>query len=332
MMKISSDAYDIYVLENELDQFSKLIETISNNKRLYVITDQIVFDLYEKTLSNNIKDREIKYYIATNKDMKNYQKIVKDLLADGITKNDILISFGGGVVGDLTGFIASTLFRGISYIQIPTTLLSQIDSSIGGKTALDTKYGKNLIGSFYNPKLVIIDLIFLQTLSQREYNNGLVEGIKMALLSNEDLYRKILKSEEINKEMIVELISFKKEIVHRDPNDKSIRRILNFGHTFGHIIEKTNNYKKYKHGEAIAYGMLISLKIGEKYNFSNKKVYEELRVFFKNKKIIEEPINSYQKYKKYISYDKKNESDGLDFIFLEAIAKPIIVRVKSDEL
>ena len=181
----------------------------------------------------------------------------------------MIIAFGGGVVGDIAGFVASSYLRGINYIQIPTTLLSQVDSSVGGKTAINIPEGKNLVGAFYNPKLVLISTKFLQTLTDKEYKSGLGEVIKYALIDNrklkiilEENTQKILdRDSKILLRIIEESIKTKSKIVTKDEKENNLRAILNFVHTFGHAIESKTDYKKLSHGAAITLGMIIASKI-----------------------------------------------------------------------
>ena len=184
-------------------------------------------------------------------------------------RDSCLLALGGGMVGDITGFCAATYLRGIPYIQIPTTLLSQVDSSVGGKTAINIKQGKNLVGAFNNPALVLISTNYLSTLPKKEFKSGLGEIVKYAFIKNKKLYKllelngnKVLKKEpKILEEIITESIKTKAKIVTEDEKEQGIRAILNFGHTFGHAIEAYEKYKGITHGEAITLGMVIALRI-----------------------------------------------------------------------
>lgn len=330
MTKISTKNYNIFVSNNNTNLFTNKIKEIYDGDKLFIITDNNVYNLYKEKLNTIFKNYQLNIVLAENKNFNNYEKTINELLKLNISKNDLLIAFGGGVIGDLTGFIASTLFRGIKYIQIPTTLLSQIDSSVGGKTAIDLDYGKNLVGSFYNPKLVLIDLSFLNTLSLREYNNGLAEAIKMALLFDYELYSKITINKKIDINDIVKIINYKNNIVEIDFYDQKERKLLNFGHTFGHAIEKTNNYQTYKHGEAISYGMLIALKIGEKLNLTNPNIYNNLKKLLLELNLITHEILNIKPYLEIIKFDKKHTNKGLDFIILKDYEKPTIINLKDE--
>ena len=210
-----------------------------------------------------------KIFIERSKSISSFKKIIDKLFELRFDRSDVLIAFGGGVVGDITGFSASTFLRGIKYIQIPTTLLAQVDSSVGGKTAINVPQGKNLVGAFYNPSLVLISTEFLNTLPESEYKSGLGEVIKYAFIGNKKLKNiieknpeKIIKRESsILQTIIEESIKTKSKIVTKDEKESGIRAILNFGHTFGHAIEAKNNYKNITHGAAITLGMIIASKI-----------------------------------------------------------------------
>ncbi|MCH1526161.1 MAG: 3-dehydroquinate synthase, partial [SAR86 cluster bacterium] len=203
------------------------------------------------------------------KSVQNFQKILNFLADNNFDRTDLIVAVGGGVVGDISGFVASAYLRGIQFIQIPTTLLAQVDSSVGGKTAINIVAGKNLVGAFYNPKGVIIDTTVLNSLPNREFKAGLAEVIKYAFIQNKSLfsllkkYTKeiILKDQKIIEEIIFLSLQTKAIIVTKDEKENGIRAILNFGHTFGHAIEAHGKYKKILHGEAVAKGMKVASKI-----------------------------------------------------------------------
>ena len=240
-------------------------------------------------------------------------------------RSDVLIAFGGGGVGDITGCSASTFLRGIKYIQIPTTLLAQVDSSVGGKTAINVPQGKNLVGAFYNPSLVLISTDFLSTLSESEYKSGLGEVIKYAFIGNKKLKNiieknpeKIIKREgSILQTIIEESIKTKSKIVTKDEKESGIRAILNFGHTFGHAIEAKNNYKNITHGAAITLGMIIASKISffeghiSKYQLDNIiNMVSSLDLDINHEKY------KYSDLKKFMSTDKKVSDGRLNLILI----------------
>ena len=323
-----SSKYKIFIT-NKIIPSNELNKNINQNSKILIVTDSGIPKKFIKELKDQIKNSKV--YLHTiphgeaSKSFKIYQEIIKKLVRLKFSRTDVIVAFGGGVVGDISGFAASSYLRGIDYIQIPTTLLSQVDSSVGGKTAINIPEGKNLVGAFYNPKVVLISTRFLKTLSEKEYKSGLGEVIKYALIDNEKLRTllqlnttKILnRDDKILLKIIEESIKTKSKIVTKDEKEDGIRAILNFGHTFGHAIEAHTNYKKMSHGAAITLGMIIASKIS---------LYEG---FIKDHQLdnIINLINSlgldtnYSKYKfsalkKYIFNDKKVADDKLHLILI----------------
>jgi 3-dehydroquinate synthase len=328
--------YSIYIEDKGLENLSKYIEEVYDYKDVFVVTDQTVYKLYHQRLIDALPDFRISFVIIEDgeksKSIEVYQKTIEKLIEQGMKRNHLLISLGGGVVGDLAGFVAATLYRGVSYIQIPTTLLAQVDSSIGGKVAIDLKEGKNLIGAFYNPKFVLIDINFLKTLEKREYANGLAEMIKAGLIGDKKLYNYILENETVGIEEITRAIHVKREVVLADPFDHKERMYLNFGHTFGHAIEKKHRYDLYKHGEAISYGMLIALEIGVHLNETKPELYEEVKNLLIKRGLVKEPLLQLNDYKDEIKTDKKNLADGFHFILVTRVGEVKIKILKLSDL
>lgn len=312
--------YDIFIEEDGLSHLAKHIKEVYPFDDLFVITDQNVFDLYNEKLIQALIGYKLSFVILPpgekSKSLEVYHQAIQTLIEKGIKRNHLILAFGGGVIGDLAGFIASTLYRGISYIQIPTTLLAQVDSSIGGKVGIDLKEGKNLIGSFYDPKFVFIDPSFLKTLSKREYNNGLAEMIKAGLIGDKKLYSYLLEHDTVTVTEITEAIQVKRNVVLIDPYDKKERMYLNFGHTFGHAIEKKHHYETYLHGEAISYGMLIALQIGIQIGETKEELYQEVKKLLLDRGLVKEPLLEMDEYRDEIIHDKKNLADGLYFVIV----------------
>ena len=241
-------------------------------------------------------------------------------------RSDSLIALGGGVVGDITGFCAATYLRGINYIQVPTTLLAQVDSSVGGKTAINVPQGKNLIGSFYNPKFVLISTDFLKTLPQEQYESGLGEVIKYAFIGNkklkkiiEDNAKKITeRNEKILKTIIEESIKTKSKIVTKDEKENGIRAILNFGHTFGHAIEAHHGYKKITHGAAITMGMVIAAKVSLFEGHIKDQQLENIISVIKSLGLkADHRKYKYSDLRKYMKIDKKVSDGQLNLILID---------------
>jgi len=320
--------YDIHISKN----ISKSIlnKHLGNKNKVLIITDNGVPKKHIKELKNKINNKNISTFTLNkgekSKSFSSYKKILNKLLELKFDRSDIIIAIGGGVVGDIAGFSAATYLRGIRYIQIPTTLLAQVDSSVGGKTAINVIQGKNLVGAFYNPSLVLISTSFLGTLSKDEYKSGLGEVVKYALIGNKKLKNIIEKNsqdiinrnESVLKIIIEESIKTKSKIVTEDEKESGIRAILNFGHTFGHAIEAHNNYKNITHGAAITLGMVIASKLSffeghiNNYQLDNiVNLIDSLELNTDHSKY------KYSQLKQYFSSDKKIKDGKLNLILID---------------
>ena len=327
-MKLSLRNYDI-ILEQRLDFLKYLTPWMT--KRVFILTDENVHHHYHSIMETLSDDIVVIPPNESSKSLFMYEKTVKELLKRGIQRADLIVSFGGGVIGDLGGFIASTILRGVDHIMIPTTLLSMVDSSIGGKTGINTEDGKNVIGTFYEPKKVLIDPQFLITLDQEELQSGLAEMIKMALIGNKQLFHSIAAKEQVTLADIYDAIIIKKRIVEADFKEQGIRAYLNFGHTFAHQIEKEKGFT-IKHGHAVAYGMLYEMEIAIKLGLTPKHLYEELYHLLIQKKMIECPITPKEHYINNTIFDKKRQGDTLVFTILEDYEKPRLIHLAIEDL
>lgn len=334
-MFIKMPNYEIVIETGGIQSLGKRIHEVYAFPNLFVVTDENVNQLYRQSLIDALPDFILSFVIIepgeSSKSMDVYQHVIDQLINLGMKRNHMLVAFGGGVVGDLTGFVASTLYRGVSYIQIPTTLLAQVDSSIGGKVGIDLPQGKNLIGSFYDPKLVMIDPHFLTTLDEREYHNGLAEMIKVGLIGDKRLYQHLLSHEQVTEQEIASAISVKRDLVLMDPYDQKERMFLNFGHTFGHAIEKKHQYQTYKHGEAISYGMLIALEIGVRLGETKPELYEEVKSLLMRLQLVKEPLLNPIHYAEAILTDKKYLSDGLNYVIVSRVGVAKIIKLKASD-
>ena len=250
--------YDVVIERNSLEKIKNYLDL--NRNVLIVTDDKIPQEYINKVLSkcNNGYVYTIKHG-EQSKNFTNFENILNYLIDNKFLRTDCIVAIGGGVVGDLAGFCASVYMRGITFYNIPTTLLSQVDSSVGGKTAIDKNGIKNIVGAFYPPHKVIIDPNVLKTLDKRQLLSGLVESIKMGATSDKELFDLIKNSNDLQKdidEIIIKSIKVKKDVVEIDPNEKGIRKILNFGHTIGHAIESSGKFDDYLHGECVGIGML----------------------------------------------------------------------------
>lgn len=337
---IVTNDYPIYIEKNYENLINMISNNYSSNIRIGIITDSNVGRFYLNEIVSKLKKiYNIHFFIIKageeSKSIETYYKIHKFLLDNSFTRSDILISLGGGVVGDLTGFVASTYMRGINYIQVPTTLLSQVDSSIGGKTAINIDRYKNIIGCFYNPTAVYININTLYTLENHHLISGYAEILKMAIINSFNLFQKFSKYNifDLNDidELIYESILVKKYYIENDFFDKNLRMMLNFGHTFGHALESLF-LNRITHGECVAYGMLIALKISFNRGYINIENYINIT------KQIERLVDikfftdiDIDKVIKLMYVDKKKDNNKQRWILIKDLYKPIIVNDVEDE-
>tara|TARA_Y100000768_G_scaffold362699_1_gene321710 strand:- start:2138 stop:3211 length:1074 start_codon:yes stop_codon:yes gene_type:complete len=329
--------YKIIISGNAISKINLGPLLNDHNKALIISDNGVPADITKKVISiTKTYSKVFKVILKKGeqaKSVQNFQRILNFLVENNFDRTDAIIAVGGGVVGDIAGFVASSYLRGVQFIQIPTTLLAQVDSSVGGKTAINIPSGKNLVGAFYNPKGVIIETPVLKTLPQREYKAGLAEVIKYALIKNKYLYS-LLKNnthkifsmnKNIVEDIIYESIKTKAEIVTKDEKENGIRAILNFGHTFGHAIEAHGNYKKVLHGEAVAKGMLIASKISYLEGHVSQKYLNDIEDLLKIYKFdLSTDQYNYKDLKPFIFRDKKVKSGRLNLVLLGGPSKAII--------
>jgi len=273
------------------------------------------------------------------KNMQTYNEIIAGMIGHRADRHSLLVTFGGGVIGDIGGFVAATYMRGIDLVHIPTTLVAQIDAGIGGKTALDYPQAKNLIGSFYNPRLVLIDPDTLSTLPEQEMLNGLFEALKTGLVCNRRLFAFIVehlthirerKPSLVNR-MVVQCAREKAAVVTRDPFDHNRRAILNFGHTLGHALESAEKYTRISHGEAVGWGMLAAVRISHLLGHCSDSIAEQaanpIRQLLGRKKLPKTTVNQIWRT---MTLDKKAKSGEVRFVLLKTIGRPFMAHVGRD--
>ena len=328
----ASKNYSVIIGEN-LSSLNAYLKGVAKGDKIAIITDKTVKNLYLNQVKDLLDEYVVFEYVIDageeSKSLENYFKILEFLAENGFKRQDTVIAFGGGVVGDLAGFIASTYMRGINYVSIPTTLLACVDSSIGGKTAVNLKNGKNLVGSFYQPSLVYIATDFLKTLPEREVLSGKGEVIKYAFIKS-GLTLNDLKG-GINASLIAKCIEIKRQIVESDEFESGERKLLNLGHTVGHAIEKIENYNL-SHGECVLKGLYYAIEISKKLGVLNNTNYlKALEIISAN------GYNSFNLYDKtqlinYIKIDKKGQSSSVDFIVIDNDLKAQIKKIEFNDL
>lgn len=340
---LKENSYNILIEKGLLNKLGEELKNIYFGEKIFIITDENVDKYYGSKVKDELDKigyKTRKMVLAPGEKTKSFStlpSIYNELLDFKLTRKELIITLGGGVIGDLGGFAASTFLRGVSFIQIPTSLLAQVDSSVGGKVAVDLEKGKNLVGSFYQPKAVFIDPDVLNTLPEKFYKDGMAEVIKYGCIKDRDFFYmlKSLKSREevMNniEDILYKCCYIKKSVVERDEKDLGERMLLNFGHTLGHAIEKYYNFTGYSHGEAVAIGMYnISLK-SEDEGITEKSVSEEIKEILINYDLpYKVDIKDNNKIIDTISLDKKNIGNVLKVILLKSIGESIIYDTTSD--
>ncbi len=330
------DSYYIVIGNKITDSLVKELKEKPFGNKYAIITDDNLRKIYGDRLLQRIKKAGIDCCLISfpsgeqNKNLKTFGFLHEELLKNNLDRKSCIIALGGGVVGDVAGFVAATYMRGINYIQVPTTLVAQADSSIGGKTAVDLSSGKNSCGAFYQPKKVYIDVDFLKTLPRKELINGLVETVKHAVIADEKFFYFIEKTLDgifsAKPEVMIHLAetncSIKRNVVENDLFEKNLRKVVNYGHTIGHAIETLTGYKKYAHGEAVAIGMAVEGKISNlKGWLSDKDLKRQNNLLEKIGLNLNLPAISPEKILKELVKDKKAVSGKIFFALPEKIGK-----------
>ncbi|TBR81545.1 3-dehydroquinate synthase [Campylobacter novaezeelandiae] len=329
---------DIKLKQNSYKVFINELEKLNFDTKVVLLSNARILNLHLKTLKNKIKCKEL-FIISIEegeeyKNLQTVEKILNQMFAHHIDRKSILISFGGGVISDIGGFVASIYQRGISFINIPTTLLACVDASVGGKTGVNNQFGKNLIGSFYQPKAVYCQSEFLKTLNDKELSSAMAEVIKMALsfdirffkfIQNIDKKLFLSRDDELLSNIIQKSVEIKAKIVSKDEKENHLRMILNYGHTFAHVIENQTFYKKYLHAEAVSIGIHMANILAYHLNLLQKTQIQEINqtlqkfdlpIFYK--------IPNINAFYQNFFLDKKTKQEKINFILLKKIGKAII--------
>ena len=341
---INEISYPLYIKRGTFDTIGEKIKESFPDSKVVVISDDKVFSIYGEGVLNNIKAQGLTANSIIieqgekSKSLSTMEYVLDKLIEYETVRTDVIVALGGGVVGDLTGFVASCYLRGIKYIQVPTSLLAQVDSSIGGKTAINLKQGKNLVGAFYHPNMVIIDADVLETLDDENFACGMAEIIKTALIMDKDLF-KVLKehnSRELIQPVLSDVITAccknKLHVVQQDEKDTGLRLTLNFGHTLGHALEKCDEIK-ISHGHAVAIGMAVFTKSSEKLNQTKKGTYDEIVHILKSFDLpYEMPNVDIQKAFEFAKRDKKTFNSKLKLILLKDTGECFIHPISYNQL
>lgn len=332
-LEIKTDgSYQILIERGSLDFIGEYIKRISKCSKVCIVTDDNVASLYSERVVDSLRrvglDTSIMVFPAGEKSkrLSTIEKMYAHFAKNLVSRGDIVVALGGGVTGDTAGFAASTYLRGIGYIQIPTTLLAQIDSSIGGKTGVDLSEGKNLVGAFHQPEFVLIDPDVLETLPKEYFISGMAEAIKYGCVKDKSLFE-IIENKNISEQLediIYRCINVKKELIEEDEFDNGERMMLNFGHTIGHALENIYNYERLSHGQAVSIGMAIITKSSERMGLTQKGTYNRLISILKKYTL---PISDKADLEQVFDaslLDKKVRDDNINIVLLKSIGEGFI--------
>ena len=346
-VELGINSYDIYIgntLGNELKNF---VNNAKFSKKALLVTDTNVKKFFSGEIILALESAGLDVKLVTipagetSKSLAEAEKIYTAAIEFGLDRKSAIFALGGGVVGDLTGFIAATYLRGVPFIQIPTSLLAQVDSSVGGKVAVNHQLGKNLIGAFYQPKAVFINIDMLNTLLSREIASGLGEIVKYGVISDADLfkyleenaYQTLALENEAMEHIIARSCEIKAEVVSKDEKEGGLRRILNFGHTMAHAIEKATGYSKYTHGEAVAIGMIGAAHISKTLGRIDEATFNRLQALIDKLGMLSKAQNCDVDHMfNAIFRDKKTINGKINWVLMDKIGKVSVVSDVPDDV
>ena len=340
-VELLGNGYDILIENGLLEKIGELVKPFcKSDGPVAAVTDENVWKLHGERFSASMNAGGVPFRPVVlpegeaGKSLNGLASLYDEFAKLSLTRNGLVAAFGGGVAGDLCGFAAATWMRGVRFIQIPTTLLAQVDSSVGGKTAINLPQGKNLAGAFHQPALVVIDPDILGTLPPRETRCGMAEVIKYGAIRSSSLFDTLSESRgpQNPSEVIYECCRIKSEIVARDERDFGERALLNFGHTFGHAIEKKYGFERYRHGEAVAVGMTIAASIGEKIGLTSSGTADSLKKTLDSYGIEAACPCEPEELIPLLETDKKSLGGGVRFVLLRTIGEAFLHKMTFDDL
>ncbi len=341
VVDLQEKKYPIYIEKGILKNIDTHIAEFFNGQKIMIISDDNVFPLYGKDMVSLLnKKYDVASFVVKHgeqaKDFSNLPALYDALMKHKVTRTDLVIALGGGVIGDLVGFVSATYLRGVNFVQVPTSLLAQVDSSVGGKVGVDARAGKNLIGAFHHPKMVIIDPLTLKTLTPHFISDGMAEVIKYGCIKDKKLFNQLLSYKDFNDlyndidEIIYRCVDIKRIVVEKDQFDFGDRILLNFGHTLAHAIEQYFNYETYSHGAAVGIGMYQLTMIAEINELTKKGTSNQIKEILEKYNL---PLSSNVETKKLveaISLDKKNINKTLSYVLLHEIGDSYLFKNSPD--
>ena len=346
-VELGARSYEIIINDGILSRSGSIISALPLQKKAAVITNTTIAPLYLSALRKSLKEAAFsvsEIIIPDGEEHKNLaqmEKIYNALLSFNLDRNSFLIALGGGVVGDITGFAAATFLRGIPFVQIPTTLLAQVDSSVGGKTGVNLPGGKNMVGAFYQPGIVIIDPQVLTTLPARELMAGMAEVIKYAVISDAGFFsylqgasEKALRLDPATLSYVIKTCcAIKASITSKDETEKGIRSFLNFGHTIGHAVEALTSYRQYAHGEAVAMGMAAAAKLSSAWGYCPDAAYQQVKALLEQYGLPAAlPSFPLDDYIASMLKDKKKSGDSIQMVLMHEIGKVVLEKISVSNL
>ena len=336
-VNIPSHRYEVFIEGGLLAACGRLIAPFAGSGRAVIVSDSHVAPLYAERVADSLAEAGIAsetIVFPAGEASKNHQTLLSlysQILALGFTRSDLLIALGGGVCGDMAGFAAATLFRGMNYVQIPTTLLAQVDSSVGGKVAVDLPEGKNLVGAFLQPKCVVVDPTALTTLPPAFLTDGMGEVIKYGCIMDQTILAKLRIGEAVEA-IIPRCIEIKRTVVEQDEHDHGMRMILNFGHTIGHAIEKATHFRRYSHGMAVAIGMYHMARIGEEMGITAAGCAKELAAVLDQYGLPRFSQLPAAELTEAALGDKKRAGDTINLVFLKEMGVAVTEKFSVERL
>jgi 3-dehydroquinate synthase len=337
--------YDIFVGSDLLRQSGKMIARLGLGRRVGLVTHPTLAEMhgYAPAVVDSLRKTGHEVSLVTvppgeeSKSLDQAAWLCRELVRVGLDRGSAIIALGGGVVGDLAGFVAATLFRGIAFINLPTTLLAQVDSSVGGKTGVNLPEGKNLVGTFYQPRLVLADVLTLKTLSEREFRSGLAEVVKHAMIADAELFallereanRILARDPDLLQTIVARNCAIKTRVVERDEREAGLRAVLNFGHTVGHAVEAALGYGVVTHGEAVAYGMLVAASLSVRRGVCPPKDAARLEALLRRFALVPGSVPSPELLEKYLVRDKKVRDGVVQFVLTPGVGNVTLAPISD---
>ena len=344
-VSLGDRSYDIHIAPGRLDDTGKLCQhVLPRATRLAVVTDDTVGGLYAHRLLQSLWARGYTASVISlpageqTKSLHNLGVLYDSFMEMGLTRTDAVVALGGGVVGDLAGFAAATILRGVDFVQVPTTLLAQVDSSVGGKVAIDLPAGKNLAGAFWQPRLVVMDPEVLDTLDDKTFSDGMAEVIKYGCIRDAAFFRALEKTPsrravmENIESVLYTCCDLKRAVVEKDERDTGERMVLNFGHTLGHAYEKAGHYETWTHGQAVAAGMCLAARLGAALGVTPAGVPERVEALVSAFGLPTRLPCTQADYAAAVGLDKKGTGEQITLVLLEDLGRAVLHRMSKREL